>query len=137
MRLRNPRRLAMIGALAVALAGSTAALAPNALAASGGGCTKGSSGPAQTVYSCISAPGYAQVRGDAYVYMNSVPSGCTVTVTVWDWQFDYIVSEQTFGCAKSEYVAAPTYTNAYSELYYSEVTVDGGAPVWSPGEGEP
>ena len=123
-------------AVAMALAAASAALAPSAHAASGGGCTGGSSGPAGTVYSCISASGYAQLVGDAYVYMNSVPSGCKITVNVWDWEFDYVVSSTTVPCATSKHVVAPTYNGAY-DWYYTEVIVGNGSPVWSPRENMP
>jgi hypothetical protein len=133
MKNRRTRALVALAtsALALTLAGTSAALAPSAHAASGGGCTGGSSGPAGTVYSCISASGYAQLVGDAHVYMNSVPSGCHITVNVWDWEFDYIVTSTTVPCGTSKHVVAPTYNGAY-DWYYTEVIVNNGSPVWSP-----
>jgi hypothetical protein len=136
MKMRRGRVPVTLAAMAVTVAGAATVLAPTASAATGGGCDRGSSGPAGTVYSCISAPGYAQVRGDAYVYMNSVPSGCTVRVQVWDWEFNYVVSSTQAPCSKSLHVVAPTYSGAY-DWYYTEVTVANSSPVWSPRENLP
>ncbi len=132
MKLTRNRIFATAAAATLSLAGLTFALAPAASAASGGGCTKGSAGPAETVYSCISAPAYAEVVGDAYVYMNSVPAGCTTIVEVYDVNSGKLVSSRTVACATSQHVVAPAAIG--ESVYRTLVIVDGSVGPWSPFE---
>jgi len=133
MKLTRNRTAATAAAAILSLAGLTFAFAPAASAASGGGCSeKGSAGPAETVYSCISSPAYAEVVGDAYVYMSSVPAGCTTIVEVYDVDSGKLVASRTVPCATSQHVIAPTAIG--ESVYRTLVIVDGNVGPWSPFE---
>jgi hypothetical protein len=113
MKLTRNRIFATAAAATLSLAGLTFALAPAASAASGGGCAKGSAGPAETVYSCISAPAYAEVVGDAYVYMSSAAPAAQVRVLLHDDQPGRPLHRRKYGRYVRRYPAGRAATQQH------------------------
>jgi hypothetical protein len=121
------KRLLGIGISTALLSTTAAVMAPSAMAASGGGCnyTPGGNNPVHGANACISASAYAQVRGDGYVYLSYVPSGCVyVRLYLHDYttgQYYYFTRQD---CRTYFQIPAITLGNAYDRYYTNIVVFD-------------